>query len=127
MSHAEEVQSDGGGHEVTDTLSADLWFNDGNIVVRSVAEGTPPIRTLYKLHEFILARHCSAFASLFNGPQEAFAAGSEHREGLPVMDLSDSAEDLKHFLKAFYIPEATHIHRPPSLLSTFREALGGFP
>ncbi|KAI0048859.1 hypothetical protein FA95DRAFT_1604824 [Auriscalpium vulgare] len=67
-------------------------------------------RPRYKLHKFFLAKHCSAFASLFTGPQAAFDAGSEHRDGLPVMDLTDDAEELKCFLKALYIPEETHLH-----------------
>ncbi|KAI0048083.1 hypothetical protein FA95DRAFT_1605515 [Auriscalpium vulgare] len=100
--------------------SPELWFNDGNIIIRSVADTsiTPSTRTLYKLHKFAIAMHCSVFASLFSGPQDAFAVGSEHREGLPVMDLTDDPEELRSFLKALYIPRETHDHlsshpRPP--------------
>ncbi|KAI0048883.1 hypothetical protein FA95DRAFT_986223 [Auriscalpium vulgare] len=41
----------------------------------------PPMRTLYKVHKSTMARFCDTFASLFDGPQAALAAGSECRDG----------------------------------------------
>ncbi|KAI0048861.1 hypothetical protein FA95DRAFT_1604826 [Auriscalpium vulgare] len=101
---------------VEDIESPDLWFDDGNIIIRAIAatDTTPSTRTMYKLHKFVLARHCSVFALLFEGPQDAFAAASEHRDGLPVMDLTDQPEELRSFLKALYLPGETHIHCHPS-------------
>ncbi|KAI0048875.1 hypothetical protein FA95DRAFT_1594853 [Auriscalpium vulgare] len=100
--------------EVEAVDSPILWFNDsGNIIIRSIPDTdmTPPQRTMYKVHKYVLAMHCSAFASLFDGPQDAFAVGSEHRDGLPIMD---DPEELESFLSALYRPGETHAHCRPS-------------
>ncbi|KAI0055894.1 hypothetical protein BV25DRAFT_1719986 [Artomyces pyxidatus] len=76
--------------------------------------------TLYKVHKYTLALHCSVFASLFNGPRDALEAGSERYKGIPVMDLPDMEEDVRDFLKALYFPSETSRHRHVS--SPFRES-----
>ncbi|KAI0048890.1 hypothetical protein FA95DRAFT_986434 [Auriscalpium vulgare] len=100
-----------------DVESVDLWLSDGNIIIRSVPVGASRTRTLYKVHKSTLARHCDAFASLFDGPHAALDAGSEHRDGIPVMDLPDDADDLRHFLKALYDWREMQIHRPMSAIA----------
>ncbi|KAI0048871.1 hypothetical protein FA95DRAFT_1461452, partial [Auriscalpium vulgare] len=92
-----------------------LWLADGNIVIRGPPEGTPPTRILYKVHMFTLALHSAIFASLFDGPQAAFDAGSDRYQDLPVMDLPDSAQDVRDFLKALYLPQYASFN----LLSAF--------
>ncbi|KAI0048870.1 hypothetical protein FA95DRAFT_1557445 [Auriscalpium vulgare] len=101
------------GPAITDVESPDLWFNDGSIVIRSIADTstTPPTRALYKLHKSLLAKNCSVFAALFDGPQDAFAAGSEQHDGLPIMELPDNPEELRNFLRVLYIPGEIHTHR----------------
>ncbi|KAI0048891.1 hypothetical protein FA95DRAFT_1604848 [Auriscalpium vulgare] len=91
--------------------SPDLWLSDGNIIIRTVPAGTPPTRTIYRVHKFTLALHCSVFASLFDGPQAAFDTGSERIADAPVMDLSDDPDDVEHFLKALYFPHKTQLHQ----------------
>ncbi|KAI0048860.1 hypothetical protein FA95DRAFT_1604825 [Auriscalpium vulgare] len=112
--------------DVEDIESPELWFNDGNIIIRSIPDTrtTPPRRMLYKLHKFVLAMHCAVFASLFDGPQDAFAAGSEHRDGLPVMDLSDDLEELPAADISTY--RETHLHRDSSAVP-FDERWDAFP
>ncbi|KAI0055909.1 hypothetical protein BV25DRAFT_1832822 [Artomyces pyxidatus] len=100
--------------EVQISQSAELWLPDGNIVIRTISVGPPLTHTLYKVHKHVLALHCSAFASLFNGPQGALDAGSEHHDGTPIMDLQDAPEDARNFLKALYFPKETQLHLPPS-------------
>ncbi|KAI0054914.1 hypothetical protein BV25DRAFT_1833474 [Artomyces pyxidatus] len=94
--------------------SPDLWLKDGNLIIRTVSKDSPPTHTLYKVHKHILALHCSVFASLFDGPHDALDLGSEHRDGVPVMDLSDDADDVRDFLKALYFSKETHRHSPPT-------------
>ncbi|KAI0054900.1 hypothetical protein BV25DRAFT_353190 [Artomyces pyxidatus] len=94
--------------------SPDLWLKDGNIIIRTVSNDSPPAYTLYRVHKHTLGLHCSVFASLFDGPQGAFAAGSEHYDGVPIMDLPDAADDVRDFLKALYFPRETQIHSHPT-------------
>ncbi|KAI0048879.1 hypothetical protein FA95DRAFT_1653360 [Auriscalpium vulgare] len=115
------VDEPGSAQVVPVVQSEELWFSDGNIIIRSLPSGAPPIRAVYKVHRSILSLHCSAFAALFEGPKdEAFIAGSEHYEKLPLMDLPDDAEDLRHFLKALYFHEGLHIHTSVPLFERWR-------
>ncbi|KAI0055891.1 hypothetical protein BV25DRAFT_1832812 [Artomyces pyxidatus] len=91
--------------------SKDLWLQDGTIIVRTTSTETPATITLYKIHKFILALHCSTFASLFEGTHALFDAGSESYDGLPIMDMPDAADDVRDFLKALYFPIETQRHR----------------
>ncbi|KAI0048901.1 hypothetical protein FA95DRAFT_1604857 [Auriscalpium vulgare] len=106
--------------------SPDLWLEDGNIIIRTLSQGTPPRHTLYKVHKHVLALHCSAFATLFNGPQGAFDVGSECHDGLPIMDLPDDPDDVSHFLKALYFPQETQRHKPIASLP-MKERWSPFP
>ncbi|KAI0055905.1 hypothetical protein BV25DRAFT_1921447 [Artomyces pyxidatus] len=97
--------------------SRTLWLPDGNIIVRASSRATHPTRTfhMYKVHKFILAMHCAAFAALFEGPQMPFEDASEKHDGVPVMDLPDSPHDVGNFLKALYFPQTqlhAHISNP---------------
>ncbi|KAI0048726.1 hypothetical protein FA95DRAFT_1604969 [Auriscalpium vulgare] len=122
----------GGG----DVVSPDLCLQDASIVIRTLSHGTPPRRTLYKVHKHVLALHCSVFESMFTGPQAAFDVGSDRHDGLPVMDLPDNPDDVLHFLKALYFPKETHhvpvaeipgvtapAHFPPSYHGILRLAM----
>ncbi|KAI0054909.1 hypothetical protein BV25DRAFT_1922262 [Artomyces pyxidatus] len=98
--------------EIQIVESPDLWLTDGKVVIRTVLESSPLTHTLYKVHKHTLGLpvHCTAFASLFDGPQAAFDVGSEQHDGVPVMDLPDAAEDVRDFLKAL----ETQLHLSPS-------------
>ncbi|KAI0056175.1 hypothetical protein BV25DRAFT_1762065, partial [Artomyces pyxidatus] len=65
---------------------------------------------LCRVHKDILALHCTVFASLFDGPQDAFDTGSERHGGVPVVDLPDAANDVRDFLKALHFPQETQRH-----------------
>ncbi|KAI0048725.1 hypothetical protein FA95DRAFT_1678073 [Auriscalpium vulgare] len=132
---APSIQSPGQTKGSGDVESPDLCFQDASIVIRTLPRDTPPRRTLYKVHKHILALHCSAFESMFSGPQAAFDAGSEFIDGLPVMDLPDDPDDVVLFLKALYFPKETHhvpvaripgetspVHFPPSYHGILRLA-----
>ncbi|KAI0055200.1 hypothetical protein BV25DRAFT_1895420 [Artomyces pyxidatus] len=101
--------------------SPDLWLKDGNILIRTTSKDTPPTQILYKVHKHTLALHSSVFATLFDGPQEALEVGSEHLDGIPVMDLPDEADDVRDFLKALYFPKQMQIHSPAT--SPYRDGL----
>ncbi|KAI0266833.1 hypothetical protein BC834DRAFT_873753 [Gloeopeniophorella convolvens] len=104
--------------------SPDLWFDDGNIIVRTVVQDKS--QTVYKVHKAVLATHSIVFRELFDGPQAAFYAASELYDDLPVMELPDPPKETNDFLKALYFPEETQRHRPIS--SPFFEGIWkGFP
>ncbi|KAI0048902.1 hypothetical protein FA95DRAFT_987578 [Auriscalpium vulgare] len=93
--------------------SPDLWLKDGSIIIRTLPKGTHPTKiTLFKVHKHLLGLHCSVFATLFDGPQEALEVGSEQYDGLPIMELPDDPDDVVDFLRALYFPEQTNQHTP---------------
>ncbi|KAI9463610.1 hypothetical protein BJY52DRAFT_1252590 [Lactarius psammicola] len=104
--------------------SPDLWFDDGNIILRTVLSNN--VYTVYKVHKSILASHSNVFYDLFDGPQTAFDTASDHYEGLPVIELPDPPSQFNDFLKALYFPEETQRHR--TISSPFLEGIWkGFP
>ncbi|KAI0312614.1 hypothetical protein OF83DRAFT_1176462 [Amylostereum chailletii] len=108
--------------------SADLWFSDGNIVLRTVftpPESPIPHHTMYNVHKGVLALNSSVFHDLFEGSQAAFNIGSEMYEGIPVMDMPDSPEDVAHFLKALYFPKYTQRHYAAAPLKALPDGYAG--
>jgi BTB/POZ domain len=91
------------GDEIETYESPDLWFDDGNIIIRTVLSRKAYI--VYKVHKSILTSHSNVFHDLFDGPQAAFDIASERYEGLSVIDLQDSPSEMNDFLKALYFPE----------------------
>ncbi|KAH9986563.1 hypothetical protein BJV74DRAFT_537660 [Russula compacta] len=113
------------GNEIETYESPDLWFDDGNIIIRTVLNENRAF-TVYKVHKSILALHSTVFSDLFDGPQSAFDVASDQYDGLPVIELPDLPSEVNDFLKALYLPAETHRHRPIS--SPFFEGIWkGFP
>ncbi|KAI0792244.1 hypothetical protein C8Q75DRAFT_805270 [Abortiporus biennis] len=78
------------------TRSLDLWYSDGSIVliVENVA---------FRVHTSILASSCEIFRDMASIPQPKDKDdGTEKVDGCQVVRLQDSADDMKHFLKAIY-------------------------
>ncbi|KAF5340566.1 hypothetical protein D9611_007303 [Ephemerocybe angulata] len=70
----------------------DVWFDDGNVVLQ--AEDIQ-----FKVHKSVLAKHSSVFADLFDMPH----ANDEPKvDGCPIVELHDSAEDIKHMSLRLY-------------------------
>ncbi|KAI0314498.1 hypothetical protein OF83DRAFT_443312 [Amylostereum chailletii] len=118
--NSESTESD-----TPDVKSAQLWFTDGNIILRTVSNATTPQRTVYKVHKSVLALHATFFRDLFDGPQAAFVTGSESYEDLPLMDMPDSQMDVESFLKALYFPEYTRRHYASPRLKSLPEGYAG--
>ncbi|KLO17471.1 hypothetical protein SCHPADRAFT_925803 [Schizopora paradoxa] len=73
-------------------VHSDPWFSDGNIVLRTQG-------LAFKVHRGQLERHSDVFRGIFSIPQPADIPLSE---GIPILDLHDSADDLRCFLRALY-------------------------
>jgi BTB/POZ domain len=91
------------GDEIETYESPDLWFDDGNIIIRTILNRNAYI--IHKVHKSILTSHSNVFHDLFDGPQAAFDTASERYEGLSVIELQDSPSEVNDFLKALYFPE----------------------
>jgi len=92
------------GDEIETYESPDLWFDDGNIIIRAVLNDNRAY-TAYKIHKSVLILHSNVFRDLFDGPQAAFDVASDQYDGLPVIQLPDSPSEVNHFLKALYFPQ----------------------
>ncbi|KAI9509708.1 hypothetical protein F5148DRAFT_977892 [Russula earlei] len=98
------IHKSNSGDDIETYENSDLWFDDGNIIIRTVISSERAY-TVCKVHKSILASHSNVFHDLFNGPQAAFDVASDRYDGLPVIELPDSPSEVNHFLKALYFPE----------------------
>ncbi|KAI5887685.1 uncharacterized protein SCHCODRAFT_02638714 [Schizophyllum commune H4-8] len=71
----------------------DLWFPDGNIVIR-VGE------RVCRVHQSILAANSPVLADMFSVPQPR---DGEMYEGLPMMSFPDPPEEVLHWLKSMLL------------------------
>jgi hypothetical protein len=76
------------------TRSQIHWFDDGNIILEAGGK-------LFKVHRGVLSKNSGIFKDMFGLPQppEQFTI-----EDCPIVNLSDSEEDVHHFLNVIYIP-----------------------
>ncbi|KAF5340559.1 hypothetical protein D9611_007304 [Ephemerocybe angulata] len=73
--------------------SQKVWFSDGNIVLQAQ-------NVQFKVHKSVLAKHSSVFADLFEMPH---TNGDEQTaDGCPIVQLHDSADDIKHMTLTLY-------------------------
>jgi len=73
--------------------SKDVWFEDGNVILQAES-------TVFKVFRGILSTNSPIFADMFTVPQPM--TDNETFESCPLIQLFDSAEDVKHFLKAIH-------------------------
>jgi hypothetical protein len=78
------------------TQHPDFWFRDGSIVLYVD-------KTLFRVHQTILAKHSEVFNDLFTLPQPT-AEEEETVDGCRVVMLHDSKEDFVDLLNAIYDP-----------------------
>jgi hypothetical protein len=97
------IHKTGSGDEIETYESPDLWFDDGNVVIRTILGHRAYIT--YKVHKSILVLHSNVFRDLFDGPQAAFDVASDKYDGLPMIQLPDSPSEVNDFLKALYFPQ----------------------
>lgn len=76
-----------------------VWFEDGNVVL--VAEGTA-----FCVYKGVLIKDSEIFRDMFTMPQPGDA---EKWEGCPVVQLSDTKQDLTRFLLALFDLGSTYV------------------
>ncbi|KAM5539630.1 hypothetical protein V8D89_006739 [Ganoderma adspersum] len=77
------------------TRHEDLWFDDGSVVLLARETG-------FRVFRSLLAVHSTVFADMFS---KSSSSNAEMFEGCPVIHLSDSPEDVTHFLRVLFPTE----------------------
>lgn len=75
---------------------ATLWYEDGTIILANKT-------TLFRVSREILARRSVLFKDMFSLPQPKELDSEETFDGLPVVVLDDSTQDLQHLLSAVFV------------------------
>lgn len=75
-------------------LRSDIWYEDGNIILQ--AGGTQ-----FKVYQGTLADNSTVFKKIFSFPQP-LSKDTQMVEGCPVVDLSESAQEVRCMLEAIY-------------------------
>ncbi|KAF7351131.1 BTB domain-containing protein [Mycena sanguinolenta] len=73
---------------------SNIWYNDGSVVLQSE-------NTQFRVHWSILSQHSPFFRDLERLPQPP---NQPTADGCPIVELSDSAENVEYLLKALYDP-----------------------
>jgi len=80
-----------------------LWFEDGNLILQAE-------NTLFKIYRGHLASRSSVFADMFAFPIPA--EGNHVLDGVPIVEVYDTATDMEYFLKA--ILDSEFFEPPPT-------------
>lgn len=91
-----------GGDDIRSKHSS-LWLSDGNIVLAASPSSDQQRTILFRIHKSILSRHSQVFSDMFALPA-APADNEDVLEGLPLIRMHDSGEDLEALLKYLYGP-----------------------
>jgi hypothetical protein len=79
-----------------------LYLNDGNVILAALtASGETQ---LFCVHQSFLSAQSSVFADMFSLPVPNPVTHNEIYNGLPLVRMSDNAEDVESLLKALYDP-----------------------
>ncbi|KAF7292592.1 BTB domain-containing protein [Mycena indigotica] len=86
-------------------MKDELWFTDGTLVIKAGD-------SLFRVYGGLLAKASPVFESMLEFPQPE---GDELVEGCPVVELQDTAEETRCFLKAlldyrFFLPPPQRTH-----------------
>lgn len=76
-------------------VEAGVWFDDGNVII--VAQSTP-----FKVHRSLLSQRSSVFNDMFSIPQPPTLQGDEGMDGIPIVHVSDTWEEIAYILSALY-------------------------
>ncbi|KAJ7650830.1 hypothetical protein FB45DRAFT_997611 [Roridomyces roridus] len=85
-----------------DLVRSEIWKPYGDTVLQAQS-------TLFKVNRTILVEHSSVFEGMFSIPQPHSA---ETIDGCPMVELSDTAQDIELLLAALYDPYHNQPHQP---------------
>ena len=75
--------------------SQDVWYDDGNVVIQTE-------NIVFKVFRGILASNSAVFADMFSVPQPTNVTGPDVYDSCPLIQIYDTPEDARHFLKAIH-------------------------
>lgn len=75
--------------------SQDVWYDDGNVVIQTE-------NIVFKVFRGILASNSTVFSDMFSVPQPTHDAGPDVYDSCPLIQIYDTPEDARHFLKAIH-------------------------
>jgi len=103
---AADEHANGGGDRLERHKS--LWLSDGNIVLVATSSSDSHLSILFRVHKSVLSRQSQVFSDMFASPDNSSLnhVGDEKEilEGLPLVRMHDSAEDIEALLKYLYDP-----------------------
>ncbi|KAJ7134291.1 hypothetical protein C8R44DRAFT_662634 [Mycena epipterygia] len=82
------------GPTLKEITRSEIWYDDGSVVLQAES-------TQCRVHWTILAQHSPIFSDMRSIPQPP---NQPLVEGCPIVQLSDSIEDVEHLLRALYNP-----------------------
>jgi hypothetical protein len=82
--------------------SQDVWYDDGNVIIQTG-------NIVFKVFRGILASNSTVFADMFSVPQPTNAAGPDAYDSCPLVQIYDTPEDTRHFLKAIHDAGSVHL------------------
>lgn len=78
----------------------ELWLSDGNVILVTAKETSDDkAYNAFRCHKSMLAKHSPVFHDMLSLPQ---SAEDEEYEGVPVVRLPDSTDDVRGLLKILY-------------------------
>ncbi|KAK7044388.1 BTB domain-containing protein, partial [Favolaschia claudopus] len=84
----------------------DLWFSDGSLVVRAET-------SMFRVSGAVLAARSTVFEDMLSFPQPGLGVSDVERfEGVPIVELHDSAVEVEPFLRAIF--DSSFFMPPPS-------------
>ena len=87
----------------TDVHHSKFYFEDGNLVIRSSEDPKRDGATLFRVHKGVLALNSPVFAGMFTLPDAGTDVQDSHN-GVPLVELTDSSEDLESLFAVLYDP-----------------------
>ncbi|KAF7365468.1 hypothetical protein MVEN_00419800 [Mycena venus] len=90
--HAARIKREGNTSE--EIVRSKIWYDDGSVILQAESN-------LCRVHWTVLAQHSSFFSDMRAVPQPL---DDPLIEGCPIIQLSDSIQDLEHLLRALYNP-----------------------
>ena len=93
---------------------SEFWLKDGYIIISASSKDRPLALILFKIHESILSMHSQVFRDMFELADDSENGSSslseskqvsptqEKYDGLPVVEVQDTAEDWVTILQTMY-------------------------
>lgn len=75
--------------------SQDVWYDDGNVIIQTE-------NIVFKVFRGILASNSAVFFDMFSVPQPTNITGPDMYDSCPLIQIYDTPEDTRHFLKAIH-------------------------